>query len=729
MASYTSSGSGNWNNVATWGGGGFPVAGDTATIANTHNVNLNVDSASATVIVNSGGTITVTTNNAKLTITSAFTLNGIWACGSNGCYLTLGNSAVTIGSGADITGDGSSVFRTNLNSTSGTYTNNKTGAFSISGLYSMDMTPSVSNIGWTGDFSNADYKVNGVSSDRNVTFASGTIKCKKFFIFNNSNNSITFDNNTNNPSFECSGDVLFNDGSGSYTTNWTKGTGSITLVTGDATTKSIDFDGQAIEDLIILSTNDSDIKQLTGNVSSLGSDLNVTDGKLDIGVHNCIFNDLTISGKLVIGTSLGFGFGGSDLDFSAIEELDMQTGSKVNCYGDFDMINDVSVWTNNNRGYFIKTGNGNYNHNAARFWDGFELSAGVTMTGTSGFVRITNNDSLAGVTMGNNSVINFGTKYGNWGGYVLLIGTGCDIQGSNTIDFNFQSSVTNNTVSVMSFTGLMKIKGNSGAPIIPGGRWDNANLQVESVNSRTFAFGQDITVNDYKVNLANGSPTIDNTGNNINTTVIGDVDFDLNDPGGNSLTYNAGSGTFKGAASSGTVTWDLQGKTVESIELDCSGAIVQPANNFTTNNVTLTNGTLAKNGKTITVNGNLDVNSGSTSGTGKFVLAGTGKTCSANGKAIGNVDVTGTYTFDESFIISDFNVTGTGTFDYSKTYAVTNVAGNGTLISQDANVVTITYTGASTWSGVLTNVILVGPSDTDFAEGANNLVLRLDIII
>jgi len=45
MASYTSVQSGNWNNPATWGGGGYPsVAGDTATIAAGHTVTYNVSS-------------------------------------------------------------------------------------------------------------------------------------------------------------------------------------------------------------------------------------------------------------------------------------------------------------------------------------------------------------------------------------------------------------------------------------------------------------------------------------------------------------------------------------------------------------------------------------------------------------------------------------------------------------------------------------------------------------
>lgn len=47
-AAYTSTQSGNWNDSATWGGGGFPAAGDTATIATTHTVTVTANAAVGT---------------------------------------------------------------------------------------------------------------------------------------------------------------------------------------------------------------------------------------------------------------------------------------------------------------------------------------------------------------------------------------------------------------------------------------------------------------------------------------------------------------------------------------------------------------------------------------------------------------------------------------------------------------------------------------------------------
>ena len=54
MASYTSTQSGDWDNAATWGGGGTPTGtGDNATIANGHTVTFDVD------LVNTIGNVTI----------------------------------------------------------------------------------------------------------------------------------------------------------------------------------------------------------------------------------------------------------------------------------------------------------------------------------------------------------------------------------------------------------------------------------------------------------------------------------------------------------------------------------------------------------------------------------------------------------------------------------------------------------------------------------------------
>ena len=69
MAAYTSTQTGDWNNVATWGGGGYPgdtgAQTDTATIANTHVVTLNITSLTGmcgAVTINAGGKVIVAAN-------------------------------------------------------------------------------------------------------------------------------------------------------------------------------------------------------------------------------------------------------------------------------------------------------------------------------------------------------------------------------------------------------------------------------------------------------------------------------------------------------------------------------------------------------------------------------------------------------------------------------------------------------------------------------------------
>ncbi len=65
-ASYTSTQTGDWNDVATWGGGGYPQTGDTATIANTHTVTITGHEVCAGVTVQTGGTLVMTTHTLSL---------------------------------------------------------------------------------------------------------------------------------------------------------------------------------------------------------------------------------------------------------------------------------------------------------------------------------------------------------------------------------------------------------------------------------------------------------------------------------------------------------------------------------------------------------------------------------------------------------------------------------------------------------------------------------------
>ena len=70
MAAYTTSGSGNWNDAATWGGGGYPTTGDTATIATGHTVTIPVSTTSTS------GAVTFNNGTGKLVVIGTWNLGG-----------------------------------------------------------------------------------------------------------------------------------------------------------------------------------------------------------------------------------------------------------------------------------------------------------------------------------------------------------------------------------------------------------------------------------------------------------------------------------------------------------------------------------------------------------------------------------------------------------------------------------------------------------------------------
>jgi MSHA biogenesis protein MshQ len=123
----TSQVTGNWGTAGTWTncGGGIPSAGDNATIANTHNVTLNVNSAAlGNLTINNGGTLTNTAGNT-LTVGGNFSNSGTYSGGSGTVALSgtfTNNNAFTSGAGTwtfggtaaqSITGTGATTF-TNL---------------------------------------------------------------------------------------------------------------------------------------------------------------------------------------------------------------------------------------------------------------------------------------------------------------------------------------------------------------------------------------------------------------------------------------------------------------------------------------------------------------------------------------------------------------------------------------------------------------------------------------
>ena len=79
--SFSSAQSGPWNDSATWGGGGFPAAGDNATINNTHTVTVSGNEAVLNLTVN-GGAVLALSGGSVLTVTGTSILNSGTISGS-----------------------------------------------------------------------------------------------------------------------------------------------------------------------------------------------------------------------------------------------------------------------------------------------------------------------------------------------------------------------------------------------------------------------------------------------------------------------------------------------------------------------------------------------------------------------------------------------------------------------------------------------------------------------
>ncbi len=91
MADYISTQSGDWNTAATWGGGGHPdTNGDTATIADGHEVDYNLGVSAiefGNVTINAGGTLTFPTgSNSKIIFEqdAVFSISGTLNAGASG---------------------------------------------------------------------------------------------------------------------------------------------------------------------------------------------------------------------------------------------------------------------------------------------------------------------------------------------------------------------------------------------------------------------------------------------------------------------------------------------------------------------------------------------------------------------------------------------------------------------------------------------------------------------
>lgn len=264
---------------------------------------------------NSGVVLNLTASFKVADATSNnFTMNGSITAGGNSFQCGAGIAGTfTWAASADITGTSS---MTMIISVGAVIAYNRTTALSVSTVVFG------SNSGATRQIISADFSLSNVAvtgppaGAATLVPTAGTLKCKNFTITQNVNQNITFANNTNNPSFEISGLVNFKDGTGVYTLLWTRGSGVITLG-GSSGTQAIDFQGQAVEALVIAATGA--VKNIVVNFSALS--LSGSGGTLQSSVGGTQ-RVVTATNK---GTCTGMAF--KDISMASAKKV----GAKASC--------------------------------------------------------------------------------------------------------------------------------------------------------------------------------------------------------------------------------------------------------------------------------------------------------------------------------------------------------------------------------------------------------------
>lgn len=232
MATYTAAaGGGNWNAAATWGGGGFPAAGDTANLnAGSGQVTINVASAclvlnctgytgtltfNNTLTIATGGSATFVSGQQNLGGSSALIMTGTVSLTTGGKSipaLTFGAAAaactVTLNSNATVTGlfnIASTTQTTNINGNAAGYTITCNGGLTTGGtLSSASNAPKIILGGgtWTGPTYNngldTDIQGNVILAAANVRFGSSTARTLKWVsgTVTTTNNTLLITNNS-----------------------------------------------------------------------------------------------------------------------------------------------------------------------------------------------------------------------------------------------------------------------------------------------------------------------------------------------------------------------------------------------------------------------------------------------------------------------------------------------------------------------------------------------------
>jgi len=249
---------------------------------------------------------------------------------TSGSWCTIGcNSSYSfvIGVNGDFSGGGD----LSLDIVHGaTVTNNRATAFSHTGLVGTVGTAKDCDIpAW--DFSNSsEVRVNTYTSG-NMTryFTAGTLKTKLFVIKSTSGRTHTIKADTNNPSFEHSDNVDFNDGDG--TIIYVKGTGTRTF-NASSGTQTLAGDSQSVED--ITQNNSGATLQLTENIT--------TDSFTGLaGTFDPNGKTITTGGIFTLGQNI-------DVNTTGLAGSTWIVGGNFSVYGsdgDLMTLNAASAWT------------------------------------------------------------------------------------------------------------------------------------------------------------------------------------------------------------------------------------------------------------------------------------------------------------------------------------------------------------------------------------------------
>jgi len=556
--------------------------------------------------------ITVTTTDAVQStsvFSNAFTNNGIINISISNLFFMRGSatSVITFGVNSDFIDVGTLYCEMIYGAT---FTNNKSGIFGITGTVRSPIV-NTDKMLITGRFDNAEYYIwKSTSAGFTGIFEAGDLYCNDFSVNSNTTFDMDINCSTNNPSFYISGNIDLNGDTGSYTTIWDKGTGVINLVTGvTATTKTLDFNGQLLEDLVVNSSDDTDIKQLSANAGTFDT-ITVTDGKFDISTYSIESTGLTnITSLLTMGnssasieTGVNPGLTTGGLSFNSGATFSKQNASIIYNSGDYFCANEP-IATANYRGYYTQVGTGNYeSRSVSNVWRRFKVDVGCTLTmnaNGNNFVTYASSDQTV---IDGELIINLNVNLyfgGSSTGLFNISATG-EISGAGNLVLVYDKSSTMTNDGVISFTGTVSNAALSNDLMIPA--WDfstcsriyfrghSAGSVDRYLGAGTFIC-QDLEVETFvgrttNIILNTNNPDLEISGNiNLNTGL-----------GVTTWTKGTNTITLTGSSETGfdtTQTLDFNSQTLEDLVINATGftkQLIAHAGIF--DSITITAGTL-----------------------------------------------------------------------------------------------------------------------------------------